>query len=162
MWIVKNELSEVLPLPELQIEVGCKEYVDLDAHGRGRAEEAQSVKSAVSRGALRVISKTAAAPAAPSEVAGVLKDLAENPPTASGRALLIPPSANPGDTEPEEARVSVKEAFRRLSRSGRRAADVEESPATPELAALRKELEAFRRKLLADVERLLDDRMGLP
>ena len=162
MWIVKNERSEALSLPELQIDIGIKEYVDLDAHGRARAEEARSVRAAIEKGALRVISKSPVAEAFPraaaAEPAGVLKDLVENPPKPGPKGLLLPPSA--GEERPEEPGVNVRESFRRMARGGRRAAEAEEPVATPEMAAIRKELEAFRRKLLADIERLLDSRLG--
>ena len=166
MWIVKNELSEALALPELQIQVGCKEYVDLDACGRGKAEESSSVQRAITRGALRVISKTApeAEPSRPAsaEPAGVLKDLVENPPVAGGKALLIPRPPAPPGAEAQEPQVSVKEAFRRLARGNRRAAEPEEPASSPEVSAIRRELEHFRRKLLADLERMLDEKLGPP
>ena len=166
MWIVKNELSEALPLPELRIEIGCKEYVDLDAHGRGKAEESSSVRHAIAKGTLRVISKTApeAEPPRPAaaEPAGVLRDLVENPPVASGKALLIPPHMAPPGTEDQEPTVSVKEAFRRLTRGHRRSQEPEEPASSPEMAEIRKELESFRRKLLADFERMLEEKLGPP
>ena len=92
MWIVKNEAAESLPLPELGVEIASKEYLDLDANGRDRAERSESVRSAVARSVLRTISKSmpaqaetrakapAGAPQTPVSAPGVLRGLADNPP----------------------------------------------------------------------------------
>ena len=154
MWIVKNETSSPLALPELKLEISAKEYVDLDVHGRGKAEKIQSLTQALTRGSLRTITKTAAEdapePSAPSLLKD-LKDLVEHPPTLRPRPMLIPTG------EPEEAPapevVGVKESFRRMTQRKRQ----EDGAAGPETVALRKELERFRTQLLDDISKILDD-----
>ena len=162
MWIVKNESSSPLALQELRIEIGAKEYLDLDAHGREKAEAAESVSAALARGALRTISKpppeTAETPRNPPASASVLlRDLVDRPPVPTGSSLLAPPA--PAFPAAEEAvPVGIREAFRRSSqRKGRRAGEADETPGNPETAALRQELEHFRRRLLDDIQKLLED-----
>ena len=149
MWIVKNETTEPVALQELGLEVPGKEYLDLDAHGRGKAEAASSVLGALSRGELRTLTKTAPepppAPTQPATTSRVLRDLADNPP--------LPSSLRPVPSAPS---VGVREAFRRLTaRKGQKDAG-EDPPPTPEIAALRRELERFRRDLLEEIQRLLE------
>ena len=164
MWIVKNESSSPLVLQELRLEIGAKEYLDLDAHGRDKAEAAESVSAALARGALRTISKPppegAEAPKTqtpPSSASGLLRDLVDRPPVPAGSSLLAPPESSATSLE-EAVPVGIREAFRRSSlRKGRRAGESDEAPATPENAALRQELEHFRRRLLDDIQKLLED-----
>ena len=170
MWIVKNETPEPVALPELGVELACKEYLDLDALGRERAEGARSVQEALERGILRAVSKTAPEPPPlppvpapappppspaprPSSPTGVLRDLEENPPTLLGLSFGPPVPPSPG-------LIGVREAFRRLTaqKARRSAAPVSEAPpATPEIAAMRQELERFRQDLLEDIQALLDN-----
>ena len=170
MWIVKNDTPQSVALPELGVELACKEYLDLDAHGREKAEASESVREALQRGILRAVSKTdpeppplppqplssepaPRSPSRPSSPTGVLKDLEQNPPTLLGMPLPPPPPPQPG-------LIGVREAFRRLTaQKARRAGapDPEAPPATPEAAMMRKELERFRRDLLEDIQGLLDN-----
>ncbi len=164
MWIVKNETPDPVALPELGVELACKEYLDLDAHGRDRAESAESVREALERGTLRAVSKTAPSPPPPASPppppeeqrpspTGVLRDLEENPPTLLGIPLPPPPP-------PQPALIGVREAFRRLTaQKARRSSPPahELPPATPEAAEMRRELERFRRDLLEDIQALLDN-----
>ena len=164
MWIVKNETPESIALPELGVELACKEYLDLDAHGRERAEAAESVRAALARGFLRVVSKTA--PDMPPIMnphvklqiepepspTGFLRDLEQNPPSVLGMPVAPPPAKAPP--------VTVREAFRRMTaqKARRLAAPLpDEPPATPEMAAMRVELARFRRDLLEDIQSLLDN-----
>ncbi len=162
MWIVKNESSSPLVLQELRIEIGAKEYLDLDAHGRGKAEAAESVSTALARGALRTISKPPpeaeeAPKPPPASAPGLLRDLVDRPPVPMGSSLLAP-LAPPSPPAEEPVPVGIREAFRRSSlRKGRRTGDPEEAPMSPEAAALRQELEHFRRHLLDDIQKLLED-----
>ena len=157
MWIVKNETAASIALPELKLEIAAKEYVDLDAHGRKKAEQAPSVVTSLARGGLRTITKGAAEEAtsakkpAASSAPSLLKDLVEHPPTARSKPLLIPvgdPTGQEGETV-----VGVKESFRRLTQKRRQ----EDTEPAPEMAALRKELERFRQQLLGDIHKLLED-----
>ena len=156
MWIVKNESAEPLPLPEFGVELAGKEYLDLDAHGREKAESAESVRSALARGVLRLISQSAAEAPAPkpplASPPGVLRDLVEHPPMPKGSApaFLPPPPAAP---------EGVREAFRRFSQRRSRREQDEAPPASPEVAALRQELERFRQELLQDIQRILENHL---
>jgi hypothetical protein len=162
MWIVKNESSAPLILPELRIEIAAKEYLDLDAHGRERAEAAESVSAALTRGTFRTISKqvpeTAETPKSrPVSASGLLRDLVDRPPLSTDASLLATPGP-PASSVEEAVPVGIREAFRRASqRKGRRTGEAEEAPGSPEAAALRQELEHFRRRLLDDIQKLLED-----
>ena len=163
MWIVKNETAEALPLPEFQVEIPCKDYLDLDAHGRDRVEKAESVRAALQRGLLRTIRKTEPAPAVPAQAEemvpsapAVLRDLADRPPILSASA------ASPGE-EPPEGPLGIREIFRRTApRRARREGEPEEPASSPAAAEVRRELERFRVRLLADLRRMLDERPAPP
>lgn len=157
MWIVKNETADAVLLTELGVEIACKDYLDLDAHGRKRAEDCPSVREAVARGALRTIRKTEpeTEPAVrpPEGMADLLKDLAQNPPLGGPHPFPAPLTTSGA------AQVGIRDAFRKLTQK-KKPEPAEDPPATPEAAALRGELERFRRRLLADIQRLLDERLG--
>lgn len=161
MWIVKNESSSPLGLQELRIEIGAKEYLDLDAHGREKAEAAESVSAALARGTLRTISKptpeAAETPKSLPSASGFLRDLVDRPPVSTDASRLASPGPSSSPAE-EAVPVGIREAFRRSSlRKGRRAGEAEEGPGSPEAAALRQELDRFRRRLLDDIQKLLED-----
>ena len=157
MWIVKNESSDMLALTELGIDVAGKEYIDLDARGRDLAESAETIREALAQGKLRTVSKTATEIAMPpppakpaSNVPDVLRDLTQRPPLPG---LLVP--AGPPGEPLAEAPLGVRESF--LQRQKRRKEDAEEQEASPQTLAMRAELDRFRKTLLSDIQKLLDD-----
>ena len=161
MWIVKNESAEPLAFPELGVEVPGKEYLDLDAQGRDKAEAAESVRSAIARGVLRSVGKSEPESLEPAHAEGagapgILRDLADNPPLPGKLRGLLLPAAPPAGSRSEP--IGVREAFRRFTQRKARRDGAEEEPAPgPEAAALRQELERFRLNLLEDIQRMLDN-----